>query len=286
MAPKVRNEIVVWEGCPESVRVAVMAFKQACTPSYTMSSRRYSIWSKVRECLDLPVAEALAALGHAGLLGGPFSHWLEMGWERGERARLLRLRQVHRAVLRQHQNEPCLTALMETLYEVGLFVLSRRSQRSVGVYAEKGAETVNHGRKESADYPFCELCWRKTMREVEEKARDAKRKKNAWKFTGRFCAEHNPSDPMSRYRVDHRYRQRFQDEMRRQWALVKRKEPPWEQAPREARLRKFVFELIRKQGKTRADEMRDMAKQGASRKDIAAHFGVTRQAVHKVLVRC
>lgn len=91
MAPKGKNQIVVWDGCPEQVRVAVVAFEQACTPSYTMASRRYSIWSKVREYLDGPVGRALKALGQQELLDGPLSRCLEMGWERGERKRLLRL---------------------------------------------------------------------------------------------------------------------------------------------------------------------------------------------------
>ncbi|CAM4356740.1 hypothetical protein KESI111651_15140 [Kerstersia similis] len=198
MAPKGKNQIVVWDGCPELVRAAVVAFEQACTPSYTMASRRYSIWSKVREYLDVPVAQALDALGQAELLAGPFSHWLEMGLERGERKRLWRLSMAHRAkvhsaLARQHPPDPRLAALLETLYEIGVFVSLRRARKSVGVKAEKAAEVVNHGRKVSPDYPFCELCWRETMRAVAEASEDEGRKANAWKFSGRFCVEHNPS---------------------------------------------------------------------------------------------
>lgn len=285
MAPKGENRIVVWDGCPAPVRAAVEAFEQACMPSYTMASRRYSIWSKVRECLDAPVAQALDALGQPELLGGPFSRWLEMGRERGERVRLGLLRKEHRALLAEHSDAVELKALLETLFEVGVFVLSRRSRRSVGVRAEKGAEAVNHGRRVSPDYPFCELCWRRSMRAVAEASSNAKRKANAWKFSGRFCADHNPSDPASRYRVDHRYRQRFQDEVERQWKLVKQKEPPWKRQPDEASVRIQAYVLVRVSKKTRADEMREMAKQGASRKEIAEQFGVSRQAVHKILTK-
>lgn len=265
--------------------MAVAAFEQATMPSYTMASRRYSIWSKVREYLDAPVEQALDALGQAELLAGPFSRWLEMGWERGERERLGRLRTVHKALLRQHRHDPRLIALLETLYEVGVFVLSRRPRQSVGVKAPKAAEAVNHGRKVSPNYPFCELCWRKTMRAVMEAAEDGKRGGNAWKFSGRFCAEHNPSDSKSRYRLDHRYRQRFQDEVKQQLALVNRKEQPWEQVPDEAAVRMQAFILVRVPERTRADEIREMAQQGASRREIAERFGVSRQAVYKVLVR-
>lgn len=290
MAPKGKNQIVVWDGCPEPVRAAVAAFEHDCTPSYTMASRRYSVWSKVREYLDAPVAQALNVLGQPELLDGPFSRWLEMGLERGERERLWLLSRqhremVHKALPKQHPQNPCLKAFLETLYEIGVFVSLRRASKSVGVKPEKAAEVVNHGRKVSPDYPFCELCWRETMRAVAEASEDEGCKANAWKFSGRFCAEHNPSDPMSRYRVDHRYRQRFQDEVARQWALVKRKESSWEPMPDEAEVRKQSFELVREPGGTRADEMREMAKQGASRREIAERFGVSRQAVYKVLVR-
>lgn len=288
MAPKGKNQIVVWDGCPELVRVAVAAFEQACTPSYTMTSRRYSIWSKVREYLDVPVAQALDALGQPRLLGGPFSLWLEMGLERGERKRLWRLSTAHRATVhealpKQPPHDPHLTALLETLYEIGIFVSLRRARKSVGVKPQKAAEAVNHGRKVSPDYPFCELCWRETMRAVAEGSEDGGRTDTAWRFSARFCAEHNPSDPTSRYRVDHRYQQRFQEEVKRQWALVKRKEQPWGQVPDEAEVRKVAFDLVRVPERSRADEMREMAKQGASRREIAERFGVSRQAVYKIV---
>lgn len=285
MAPKRKNQIVVWDGCPEPVRAAVAAFEQACTPSYTMTSRRYSIWSKVREYLDAPVAQALDALGQPELLDGPFSRWLEMGLERGDRVRLGRLRREHRELSEAYLDAPELIALLDTLFEVGVFVLSRRSRRSVGVKAVKGAEVVNYGRKASPDYPFCELCWRATMRAVAEASEDDKGKGDAWKFSGRFCAEHNPSDPTSRYRVDHRYRQRFQDEVNRQWESVKRKETPWEQVPDEPAVRMQAFVLARVPEKTRADEMREMAQQGASRREIGERFGVSRQAVYKIFMK-
>lgn len=290
MAPKGKNQIVVWDGCPELVRVAVAAFEQACTPSYTMTSRRYSIWSKVREYLDVPVAQALDALGQPELLDGPFSRWLEMRLERGERKRLWRLSMQHRdmvhsALPKQQPHDPHLTALLETLYEVGVFVSLRRASKSVGVKPEKAAEVVNHGRKVSPDYPFCELCWRETMRAEAEASEDKGCQGNAWKFSGRFCAEHNPSDPTSRYRVDHRYQQRFQDEVKRQWALVKRKEGPWDEVPDEAELRMQAFVLARVPERTRVDEIWDMAQQGASWREIAERFGVSRQMVYKVLVR-
>lgn len=290
MAPKGKNQIVVWDGCPELVRAAVVAFEQACTPSYTMASRRYSIWSKVREYLDTPVAQALDALGQPELLDRPFSRWLEMGLERGERKRLWPLSMQHRdmvhsALPKQQPHDPHLTALLETLYEVGVFVSLRRARKSVGVKPEKAAEVVNHCRKISPDYPFCELCWRKTMRAVVEALENGKRKGNAWKFSGRFCAKHNPSDPTSRYRVDHRYRQRFQDEVKRQLALVTRKEQPWEQVQDEAAVRIQAFVLVRVPRRTRADEIREMAQLGASRREISERFGVSRQAVYKVLVK-
>lgn len=266
-----------------------MAFEQACTPSYTMASRRYSIWRKVREYLDVPVAQALDALGQAELLDGPFSRWLEMGLERGERKRLWRLStqhrdMVHSALPKQPPHDPRLTALLETLYEVGVFVSLRRASKSVGVKPEKAAEVVNHGRKVSPDYPFCELCWRETMRAVAEASEDDERRGSAWKFSGRFCAAHNPSDPTSRYRVDHRYRQRFLDEVERQWALVKGKEAPWEEVPDGAAVRKRAFDSVRVPGGTRADEMREMTKQGTSRREIAERFGVSRQAVYKIFI--
>src|SRR5690606_30256442 len=100
-----------------------------------------------------------------------------------------------------------------------------------------------------------ELCWQRSMRAVAIASKDAKRQKNAWKFSGRFCAEHNPSDPASHYRADHRYRQRFRDEVERQWKLAQQKAMPWKQVPDEVSVRMQAFALVRVPEKTRADEI-------------------------------
>ncbi|MCR4160422.1 helix-turn-helix domain-containing protein [Kerstersia gyiorum] len=293
MTPKEATKIIVWEGCPSVVAAAVHRFEQACTPSYTTASRRYSIWSLVREHMDAPVAETLQALKLPDLLGHSFSRWLELGCERGERVRLERFSKNIRALQRAFKAEfhPGLHALLDTLCEVGFFVLSRKPRISVGVSKERASQAVNYGRRQSSDYPFCELCWKHSMRAVaEEKAK----KKTAGKhvplaeiirFSSRFCADHNPSDPASRYRVDHRYRQRFQDEVKRQWGQVRRKQAPWAHTPDEWEVRMQAYGLARVPDETRADEMRRMAAQGTPRKTIAEHFGVSRQAVHKALKR-
>ncbi len=70
--------------------------------------------------------------------------------------------------------------------------------------------------------------------------------------------------------------------MKRQWAFVKGKEAPWEQVPDQTAVRQVAFNFVREPGRTRADEMREMAKQGASRREIAERFGVCRQAVYKI----
>lgn len=189
---------------------------------------------------------------------------------------------VHKALPKQQPHDPCLTDLLETLYEVGVFVSLRQAGKSVGVKPEKAAEVVNHGRKVSPDYPFCGPCWREMMRAMAEILEDDGGKENAWKFSGRFCAEHNPSDPMSRYRVDHRYRQLFQDEVTRQWALVKRKESPWEQVSDEAVVRKLAFWAVGVPERTRADTVREMA-EWEVRKAMAARFGVRGQEICRIL---
>lgn len=302
MTPKEVTKIIVWEGCPTVVAAAAHRFEQACTPSYTMASRRYSIWGLVREHMDAPVAEALQASGFPDLLGQPLSRWLELGCARGERVRLNRLRKHTRALLPEHTTSFALIALLDTLHEVGLFVLSRRAQKSVAWPQEKdmkaaknetGKPSINYARKESPDVPFCELCWKKTMRavaELEEKEKaKAMRRSVSWdlimRYSARFCADHNPSDPTSRYRVDHRYRQRFQDEIKRQWRLVRRQQAPWAHTPNEWEVRMQAYGLARVPDETRADEMRRMAAQGTPRQVIAEHFDVSRQAVHKALKR-
>lgn len=65
-------------------------------------------------------------------------------------------------------------------------------------------------RRQSGGY--CELCWRHTMRAAAMSGQNVPGIK-ARQLSDRFCSEHNPSDSLSRYRADQRYKEAFQREL-------------------------------------------------------------------------
>ncbi|TAN05069.1 MAG: ArsR family transcriptional regulator [Rhodanobacteraceae bacterium] len=141
---------------------------------------------------------------------------------------------------------------------------------------------------------FCELCWRPTeyascqQASPDDPAMDSKNK--------RFCSVHNPSDSESRYRVDHRYKRAFRNELEHQrgWAVSEYSVEFTPTGPTTtAAQRKAAYDLVharlhspdadRKRVRSLKEKAYELHGQGLSQSEIARQLGVSRQAVSKAL---
>lgn len=280
MAVSQQSKIYVGGRCPAYVRDGIASFERQCTPSYTTGSRRYSIWSLVRDVLDEPFRRALVEHHIDHLISSPLSTWLRMGLASNERSgRLNRLSRARSTLQRLHLGSAEAFALIEAAYEIGLFVHLRRSQQSVGPSAEKAAKPINFSRAQSPNYPFCELCWRNTMRAC---ALDSGAELAIF-ASARFCEEHNPKDPSSRYRSDHRNRTMFRSAIDDFWSSWRATSWGGSVVPSESEARCAAYWQVRGGESARLRKMRQMAEMGLSGAEIARQLGVSRQAVSKAL---
>jgi predicted transcriptional regulator len=141
---------------------------------------------------------------------------------------------------------------------------------------------------------YCELCWRHTMRTTGMADRDVPDIK-ARRLSDRFCSEHNPSDPSSRYRADQRYKQAFQRElMALQHNTAKSVFEVQFHPPRTAdaqEIRKTAYDLVhaRLRPLTRLEKpsLREsvwlLHQKGMRQADIARQIGTTRQSVSRAI---
>lgn len=227
---------------------ASMAHRDACP--YTITSRRYSVWTLVRKYVDEPFITFIRLhrnpTGRSRLNGLRLSeihkidpdpiarnHCLpihESDFEQRfalKQCRINEWQKFIKSLVRQSQAMAYQARLAEaeefekTLDFVQadlLFVirgLIRRRQRP-GTSDQLKDETnwKQHTRRAQE---FCDLCWRRTEYTFHRESHpgdssgDGKNK--------RFCSEHNPSDSSSRYRTDHRYKRAFHNELMHMWRL-------------------------------------------------------------------
>lgn len=140
----------------------------------------------------------------------------------------------------------------------------------------------------------CELCWRHTMRTTGMTDQDTPVNKSRW-LSDRFCSEHNPSDPSSRYRADQRYKEAFQQElMALRLRVVKSAfdvqfHPPHSADVQE--IRKAAYDLVHARLRpltqlekpSLQESVWRLYQQGMRQADIARQLGTTRQSVFRAI---
>lgn len=143
---------------------------------------------------------------------------------------------------------------------------------------------------------YCELCWRLSMRTAaigDPNIPDIK----ARRLSDRFCSEHNPSDPSSRYRADQYYKRAFNQELmaikRRQVhsAFVVRFTPPRSADVQE--IRKTAYDLVHARLRpltqleipSLQESVWQLYQQGMRQADIARQIGTSRQSVFRAIRR-
>ena len=241
-------------------------FVLECTASYNIASRRYSIWTLLSSHIDAPLTEALKKLDAIDMFDGPFSKWLR-------NKRMTEMAIFLKALSRSSQHNPELSANIESLIEISYFILARRPSKKVAVTGEKGSPQLNHRKKvDHRHYPYCELCWR--LSQAAERNIDHPEESSA---TQRYCTEHNPSIPSSKYRNDYRFRARFHEELRK-LKLVKRQDPL-----EEISARALAYKNAHMKKTSLRNEIFTLHKVGYNQSEISKKLGVTRQAVSKSL---
>ncbi|WP_243040106.1 helix-turn-helix domain-containing protein [Dyella sedimenti] len=183
---------------------------------------------------------------------------------------------------------------LDTMRSILDFVRRRRPLRGLDI--DFGAVADEKQRRPSE--AFCELCWRVS-------ARTKALKELGWpwpvparvaRISDRFCAEHNPSDPGSRYRADLYYKKAFQRELASMTSMVESELWLRFPAPRgadEQETRKTAYDTVhsglvrirstKSQHSSLKERIFALWKKGLSQAVIARELGVSRQAVSKAL---
>ncbi len=311
------------KGCAPEVAKGLTALASRLTPSHTITSRRYSIWSAIRDDVDAPFRAQVANFTRpwdARLLARfkPSEAWRAPPGENLRVARsmdeagtvLVRsidesLSKAEVVLLSMEQWAECLRLAIRssehdqstaaahfraTLDSVRMLMTDLRARRpSHGSTEDEGV--VRDSASRSDQHTYCELCWRVSLRtaalECGQQAARARR------LSRRFCSFHDPRDPSSRYRVDLRYKASFENELD---ALLQIGEsaysvtfaPPL--SADEQEVRKTAYDLVH--SRLRAvnsstpgfrERIADLTLQKLTQAEIARKLGVTRQAVSKAI---
>lgn len=233
--------ISIPEGCNTELATGIAKLALKISPSHSITSRRFSVWSLVRQHVDRPFDSAIAPLRRhswGALVGNlvPSLAWQPPSLDvlalattfreaalpriKGSPEPASRAESVASAVKQwdecirlagrkaritkgQSHLIPTLDAMRHLF--AALLVLRPRVERDVyGI-------SVRDSLTRPDQYTLCELCWRESLRCAALNAGESKIR--ARRLTNRFCKHHDPRDPRSQYRADLRYRDAFRHEL-------------------------------------------------------------------------
>lgn len=254
------------EGMTLELEAGIRSFILECTPSYNISSKRYSVWTLIRKHIDAPVARYLKKENMCYLFDSTFSIWLR-------NRKMAVMHSQLKSHITNNKKNPELTANLESLIEVSYFVLARHASKKVETSGLKGSRQINYGRKvDHRHYPYCELCWRLSQAAVRDVEHPEKTSASQ-----RFCEEHNPSVPGTKYRTDLRFKDRFDQELLK----LRTSRSTFNHSYTEIREIAYINSHRRKNSLRIA--ILELYQTGASQSEIAKQLGISRQAVSKSL---
>lgn len=307
------SRIAITRGCDPRITMAVRSFDAACSPSYTVTSKRWSVWRLVGEHIEPAVVEAFERRQP-----GYYTSWFGPGgltrWMRANRSVAIadrRLKSLHRAV------DERLKPSVETLRNLIDFVVGLQPKRVVPdeVKPLKGAPRLVRLRRAEFE-PYCELCWRLSQRSeaIEREGSTYLEPLDSggptrW-LSDRFCSRHDPKDPGTSYRRDLRYRDGLESAMRSLRQVVN-DDPSFRAAiagddsnskcppdirgldltnraysafsPLVMRMRWHAYQIARHRPADSTISAVQLARQGHQQAEIARRLGLTPQAVSKAL---
>jgi len=296
MLPKIESATIL-EGCDPAVASGIDAFMCACTTSYTTLSKTYSIWTLIRQHVEPSLSNYLRKRGRlsyevrfgrnelADAMKCDMGRLEDFGLADAMKRDMGRLEDLLRFYIRPSRLtkwDETFQATLESVLYLGFFCKGRMPNRSVGKGAERGAaqkpvRQVFDGRQ----YPFCELCWRHCQHEDQNDPRleGVRRSK-------RFCIEHDPGKPKSRYRVDHCYREQFHEKLTEIYREFPRQRDKWitlEGDFDEASIRRYAYEFVHARPVDNRLKVTQLLNAGHTNVEIAKMLGMSRQMVHKIL---
>lgn len=244
-------------GCSSRLASSVISFNAAVTPSHTLYSRRYSLWSLVANHIDEAAEASLQETKPR----------FDEKYRFSKHAKMIGCSNTIKAfrIINRGQDNSQTYADIETLMEVLYFIKSRSA-------------TAQNKRFANIDEkPFCELCWRFTIA-YEQKIQN---EGELW-GSPRYCKRHNPSDPFSLYRSDHRHRKNFETWINILGGSVEL--PPFQKPYQEnINIRKDAYKLAQVKITTRKKEILELLINGHSQSEISRQLGISRQAINKSL---
>lgn len=187
------------KGSSKEIEEAINSFRNNVTESYTIGSRRWSIWSLLRNHFDKPIERWLNTKGEEDFFKGEsFSAFCK---SRGLSEADLYISQRYKKC---HGNIP--TPDIDTLRNLLLFC-HLNIPKTVSTYFFSKVRSPHY--KKGGKTRFCELCWKENQAQQELDSGEPFSLKS-----DRFCADHDPRNAYSRYRTDHNNRQAFYDNLR------------------------------------------------------------------------
>lgn len=354
-------DLVLTRDCDPAVAKALGRFFESVTiahpftpsqrarhPSFSLTSRRYSLWKQLREHLDTPLANAirryrgaweyryldgfeLSAVGRssptfridgdagvrAKIYGGPVDTvtLFQSGraskpqqplsatdrvveniwaWDENLRAVILSVPSMHPS----QASSKAATRFRSTMQTIrNLLALMRhfRGRRGADpLSAHDGAHPqLPDGKTRSQGQRFCELCWRLSMRSTAMGHRSRVPDIRSRQLSDRFCSEHDPSEPTSRYRVDLRYKKAFQRAclFGTESEFTADAQLPSYTSEEERRKAAYnsVHTRLRPLSQPDKPSLRETAwllhQHGVRQADIARHLGTSRQTIFRTLKR-
>lgn len=186
------EEIYPVEDCSDEIRSAITNFCDNITESYTIGSRRWSIWSLIRDHIDQPLEEWIQRKGPKRIFSGErFSEFCK--------ARKQNEVDLHLSQRYRWYREKIPASDIDTLRNLTRFIYRLRTKSESSFYFSKIRSPYYRSGEEK---PFCELCWKKSQAQEEIDSG-----KPFSMRSERFCTDHDPRHPNSLYRTDHNNKQ-------------------------------------------------------------------------------
>ena len=304
-------------GAPTELALGLASFWGSISSSHSLTSRKHSLWTPIREHIDLPFQKAMASIPpgqfHALVEGlrpslmwrSPNQRILVIARSCMDASRyylrdvsedlsaadqrisaLMQWDECMRIAARfapNCQGQSAYVASLDTMRSLIAKLRHFRPQREIDA-----AGTVHKDFRTRVDQDsFCELCWRLSMRTVA--LLGGTRTISAQRKSGRFCSVHDPSNPKSQYRRDLRYRTAFRREVD---ALSKMDSTAFLISPIVhvgadfADMRRAAYNLVHarlRPSNSSTPGLREcvahLLSQGVSQSEAARQLGISRQAV-------
>ena len=266
--------------CDPAIKAALIAFSQACTPSHSTGSKAFSIWSLMQEYVEPPLETYLDGCGYLKypecFNGNNLAKAVRQDAYMVENTLRLCIRDLIDA---GHENA---AATLESLLYLIYFCKSRKPMRSVGDNSLRGAAKITPlHRFDGQHYPYCELCWKLSM-----KAEFESDKNSDQRFTARYCNDHDQKNPQSMYRTDHNHRDQYHRKLKEIYKELPVQPKKWKELAGdtdEVSIRRYAYHFVHSIIVDDRLMVKQMYDAGNTNSEIVKATGLSRQMVHKIM---